>query len=253
MSFRAAHHRLGAGPPCGACALTTTLLQLHEWDGLTPPKEYLEALDTLVHAGKAGDVGTSNFTASQLMKVLAVSVVYSYQRLISQQIHYTPYSRGAEFELLPVVIGQGLARTSEALWRQAACLASTADIATNQRVPTRSVGQALALRRTSALRHHRRRRRGRPGARCLRRPGDTGLASNPARHHQPGHRGANQASVGGQPRCSAARAHLRRRSAGSSPSPDRTSHYHSGIRSKRPKAASIATRRPTRQILATWR
>ncbi len=27
------------------------LLQVHEWDGETPPEEYLDALDTLVRAG----------------------------------------------------------------------------------------------------------------------------------------------------------------------------------------------------------
>ncbi len=84
------------------------LFQLHEWDGETPPEEYLEALDTLVRSGKVRYVGSSNFTAWQLMKTLGVADRLRYQRFVSQQIHYTPQAREAEFELLPAGSDQGV-------------------------------------------------------------------------------------------------------------------------------------------------
>ena len=84
------------------------LFQLHEWDGETPPEEYLHALDTLVRDGKVRYLGSSNFTAWQLMKTLAVADRLGYQRFVSQQIHYTPQAREAEFELLPAGADQGV-------------------------------------------------------------------------------------------------------------------------------------------------
>jgi aryl-alcohol dehydrogenase-like predicted oxidoreductase len=84
------------------------ILQLHEWDGETPPEEYLEALDTLIRDGKVRYAGASNFTGWQLMKTLATSARLGYQRFVSHQIHYTPQAREAEFELLPAGIDQGI-------------------------------------------------------------------------------------------------------------------------------------------------
>jgi aryl-alcohol dehydrogenase-like predicted oxidoreductase len=84
------------------------ILQLHEWDGETPPEEYLEALDTLIRAGKVRYAGASNFAAWQLMKTLATSDRLGYQRFVSHQIHYTPQAREAEFELLGAGIDQGV-------------------------------------------------------------------------------------------------------------------------------------------------
>jgi aryl-alcohol dehydrogenase-like predicted oxidoreductase len=84
------------------------LLQLHEWDGVTPPEEYLDALDALVRAGKVRYIGASNFTAWQLMKALSVSERRGFQRFVSHQIHYTPQAREAEFELLGAGLDQGV-------------------------------------------------------------------------------------------------------------------------------------------------
>lgn len=84
------------------------LLQLHEWDGQTPAEETLEALDTLVRAGKVRYVGASNFTGWQLMKWLGVAHARGYQRFVSHQIHYTPQAREAEFEILPAGLDQGV-------------------------------------------------------------------------------------------------------------------------------------------------
>ncbi|MGI8398207.1 aldo/keto reductase (plasmid) [Agrobacterium deltaense] len=84
------------------------LYQLHEWDGQTPLEETMEALDTLVRQGKVRYVGCSNFSGWHIMKALGVSERDKRERFVSQQIHYTLEARDAEYELLPVSIGQGL-------------------------------------------------------------------------------------------------------------------------------------------------
>nr|MBA2343635.1 aldo/keto reductase [Rubrobacter sp.] len=82
------------------------LYQVHEWDGLTPLEETLEALDTLVKGGKVRYVGSSNYSGWQLMKALGVSDALGLQRFVSQQIHYTLQAREAEYELVPLAIDQ---------------------------------------------------------------------------------------------------------------------------------------------------
>src|ERR687893_1266588 len=82
------------------------LYQAHEWDGVTPLEETLEAFDTLVRSGKVRYVGCSNFAGWQLMKALGVSERHGFQRYVSQQIHYTLEAREAEYELVPLAIDQ---------------------------------------------------------------------------------------------------------------------------------------------------
>ena len=82
------------------------LYQVHEWDGVTPLEETLEALDTLVRSGKVRYVGSSNYSGWQLMKALGVSERLGLQRYVSQQIHYTLQAREAEYELVPLAIDQ---------------------------------------------------------------------------------------------------------------------------------------------------
>ena len=82
------------------------LYQVHEWDGLTPLEETLEALDTLVKSGKVRYVGSSNYSGWQLMKALGLSERLGLQRYVSQQIHYTLQAREAEYELVPLAIDQ---------------------------------------------------------------------------------------------------------------------------------------------------
>jgi aryl-alcohol dehydrogenase-like predicted oxidoreductase len=82
------------------------LYQVHEWDGLTPLEETLEALDTLVKSGKVRYVGSSNYSGWQLMKALGVSDRLGLQRYVSQQIHYTLQAREAEYELVPLAVDQ---------------------------------------------------------------------------------------------------------------------------------------------------
>ena len=83
------------------------LYQVHEWDGITPLEETLEALDTLVKSGKVRYVGSSNYSGWQLMKALGVSERLGLQRYVGQQIHYTLQAREAEYELVPLAVDQG--------------------------------------------------------------------------------------------------------------------------------------------------
>jgi aryl-alcohol dehydrogenase-like predicted oxidoreductase len=84
------------------------LYQVHEWDGQTPLEETLEALDTLVRAGKVRYVGCSNYAAWQLMKALGTADRCGYRRFVSQQIFYSLQAREPEYELVPVALDQGL-------------------------------------------------------------------------------------------------------------------------------------------------
>jgi aryl-alcohol dehydrogenase-like predicted oxidoreductase len=84
------------------------LYQVHEWDGLTPLEETLEALDTLVRSGKVRYIGCSNFSGWHLMKALGISERDRRIRFVSQQIHYTLQAREAEYELVPISLDQGL-------------------------------------------------------------------------------------------------------------------------------------------------
>jgi aryl-alcohol dehydrogenase-like predicted oxidoreductase len=81
---------------------------LHEWDGMTPVEEMLDALDTLVRQGKVRYIGCSNYSGWHIMKALAASERGHYQRFVTQQIHYTLEARDAEYELLPIAVDQGL-------------------------------------------------------------------------------------------------------------------------------------------------
>jgi aryl-alcohol dehydrogenase-like predicted oxidoreductase len=84
------------------------LYQLHQWDGLTPLEETLEALDTLVRQGKVRYIGCSNFSAWHVMKAMAIARRDGRIPFVSQQIHYTLQAREVECELVPVAIDQGI-------------------------------------------------------------------------------------------------------------------------------------------------
>jgi aryl-alcohol dehydrogenase-like predicted oxidoreductase len=84
------------------------LLQVHEWDGVTPLEETLAALDTLVTQGKVRYVGCSNYSGWHLMKALGIAREHGFERFVSQQIHYTLQAREAEYELVPIAVDQGV-------------------------------------------------------------------------------------------------------------------------------------------------
>jgi len=84
------------------------LYQVHEWDGLTPIEETMEALDLLVRQGKVRYIGCSNYSGWHIMKALMAAERRNGQRFVSQQIHYSLHSRDAEYELVPIAQDQGL-------------------------------------------------------------------------------------------------------------------------------------------------
>jgi len=84
------------------------LYQLHQWDGLTPLEETMEALDTLVKSGKVRYVGCSNFSGWHMMKAMEVARREHRVPFVSEQIHYTLQAREAEYELLPIAADQKL-------------------------------------------------------------------------------------------------------------------------------------------------
>jgi aryl-alcohol dehydrogenase-like predicted oxidoreductase len=84
------------------------LYQVHEWDGMTPIEETMEALDTLVRSGKVRYIGCSNYSGWHIMKALMAADRRQGQRFVSQQIHYSLHCRDAEYELVPISQDQGL-------------------------------------------------------------------------------------------------------------------------------------------------
>jgi aryl-alcohol dehydrogenase-like predicted oxidoreductase len=84
------------------------LYQVHEWDGMTPIEETMEALDTLVRHGHVRYIGCSNYSGWHIMKALMSADQRHNARFVSQQIHYSLHSRDAEYELVPISQDQGL-------------------------------------------------------------------------------------------------------------------------------------------------
>lgn len=84
------------------------LFQLHTFDALTPVEESLQTLDDLVRAGKIRYIGCSNFSGWHLMKALAVSDRYGWNRYVAHQAYYSLVGRDYEWELMPLGVDQGV-------------------------------------------------------------------------------------------------------------------------------------------------
>lgn len=84
------------------------LYQLHSDDTSTPLDETLEALDTIVRAGKARYIGVSNFLAYRLSRALGRADVRHLTRFVSIQPRYNLLFREIERELLPLAQEEGL-------------------------------------------------------------------------------------------------------------------------------------------------
>jgi aryl-alcohol dehydrogenase-like predicted oxidoreductase len=85
------------------------LYQIHRPDPETPIAETLGALSELVTAGKAREVGCSNFTAAQLAEAMRASADQPLVRFESVQNEYSLLHREPESEVLPACARHGIA------------------------------------------------------------------------------------------------------------------------------------------------
>jgi aryl-alcohol dehydrogenase-like predicted oxidoreductase len=81
---------------------------MHGFDALTPVEETLRTLDDLIQSGKVRYIGCSNFSGWHVMKSLAVSKQYHFERYVSYQGYYSLIGRDYEWELMPLGLDQGL-------------------------------------------------------------------------------------------------------------------------------------------------
>ena len=84
------------------------LYQVHEWDGLTPLEETLQALNYLVQSGKVRYIGCSNYAAWQLTKALWIADREGLTPFVSNQLYYSLQARDIENEIVPVAVDQGI-------------------------------------------------------------------------------------------------------------------------------------------------
>jgi aryl-alcohol dehydrogenase-like predicted oxidoreductase len=84
------------------------LYQVHRWDHATPIEETMEALDSLVRAGKVRYLGASSMYAWQLAKAQYVAERHGWHRFVSMQNHYNLAYREEEREMVPLCLDQGL-------------------------------------------------------------------------------------------------------------------------------------------------
>jgi aryl-alcohol dehydrogenase-like predicted oxidoreductase len=78
------------------------LYQIHRWDYETPIEETMEALDTVVRAGKARYLGASSMYAWQFAKAQHVAEQNGWHRFVAMQNHYHLAYREEEREMVPL-------------------------------------------------------------------------------------------------------------------------------------------------------
>ncbi|MBC3542160.1 aldo/keto reductase [Rufibacter sediminis] len=84
------------------------LYHMHGFDGNTPVEETLRTLDDLVQSGKVRYIAASNFSGWHLMKSLAVSEKYGWNRYVAHQVYYSLTNREYEWELMPLGLDQNV-------------------------------------------------------------------------------------------------------------------------------------------------
>jgi len=85
------------------------LYQIHRWDFNTPIEETLDALDSLVRAGKVRYLGASSMAAWQFSKALYLAKEHGWHRFVAMQNHYNLVYREEEREMIPLCVDQGVA------------------------------------------------------------------------------------------------------------------------------------------------
>ena len=84
------------------------LYQIHGYDPLTPLEETIDALDTLVRAGKVRYVGFCNLPAWAAAKSLGIAERKGQARFVSAQMFYAIAARDIEREIVPLAESEGL-------------------------------------------------------------------------------------------------------------------------------------------------
>ncbi len=84
------------------------LYQIHRLDHRTPMEEILEALDSLVRAGKVRYLGASSMAAWEFATMLFLADVNGYHRFATMQNHLNLVYREEEREMIPLCLEQGV-------------------------------------------------------------------------------------------------------------------------------------------------
>lgn len=105
---------------------------MHGFDGNTPVEETMRTLDDLVQSGKVRYLACSNFSGWHLMKSLAISERYGWNRYVGHQVYYSLLNREYEWELMPLGIDQ---RVGSLIWSPLAAGRLGGKYRRNQPVP----------------------------------------------------------------------------------------------------------------------
>jgi aryl-alcohol dehydrogenase-like predicted oxidoreductase len=84
------------------------LYQMHHVDRDTPWEEIWQAIEVLVHQGKAIYVGSSNFAAWDIAQAMAAARARNFLGLVSEQSKYHLLTRAIELEVVPACRAFGL-------------------------------------------------------------------------------------------------------------------------------------------------
>jgi len=84
------------------------IYHMHGFDGNTAVEETLRTLDDLVQSGKVKYIAASNFSGWHLMKSLALSEKYGWNRYVGHQVYYSLTNREYEWELMPLGLDQNV-------------------------------------------------------------------------------------------------------------------------------------------------
>jgi len=84
------------------------LFQIHRLDPETPMEETLDALDSLVRAGKVRYLGASSMAAWEFATMLFLADKNGLHRFVSMQNHYNLVYREEEREMIPLCLTQGV-------------------------------------------------------------------------------------------------------------------------------------------------
>jgi aryl-alcohol dehydrogenase-like predicted oxidoreductase len=79
---------------------------MHGFDATTPVEETLSTLDGFVKSGKVRYIACSNFSGWHLMKSIAASERYGWERYVGHQVYYSLIGREYEWELMPLGLDQ---------------------------------------------------------------------------------------------------------------------------------------------------